>query len=356
MIRFPLPQDIPTNVYRLKASHEFQGLTSVGDAWKHTLWWFRGEAHTSSWVPLPVVYNPHEASQPRGDYPGFKLPTFTSRAVSALQNVIVETGELLPLDFSEDNIQAFNVTTVLDDALDIGNTEAGRFSTGDLAHITKYAFNEHAIRDHLVFRIAQQPAGIFVTNKFVALVEGHKLKGFCFQHVWSGNEPLQKAAGLTSEQIMSAGKDIINEKVIEMALSDEGLELLKGTWYKACNYLRVTGQEEPKDIVKRISAAIDVLRTRSIQLEDEANYSAMLGALFGEQVVRAYGWEWTQVGDEVRMPYAVAAPDRSEYIEPLQFIWQFLMDKRKDQVILLTYNMLSQQQPKVNVRTYQQII
>ncbi len=325
---------------------------SVGDAWKHTLWWFRGESRADAWIPLPVVYNTYEAKLPRGDYPDFKpvLPTFTTQAVDKLRNFIEETGELLPVICDEEPLHAFNITTVRDDVLDLEQTEASRFSTGHPAHITKYVFFPEALRDTSFFRIERAPSGIYVTDSVVKAVKAAGLKGFSFELVWSSTGETATPAPTTEAAVIELES---KATVYEEALPAEDLGVLSGAAQEALEYLHLTGREEPKAVVQHLAAGVDELRKNPLSREEETRHAAMLGALFGTQVVRAYGWSWAQIGDDERMAYAVVAPNKSVYLEPLQFVWQFLIDKEKDSTILLLFNMLANPQPGMQAGGYQ---
>lgn len=69
-----------------------------------------------------------------------------------------------------------------------------------------------------------------------------------------------------------------------------------------------------------------------------------LGAVWGEQLVRALGWEWAIVrfhehGDSTAP--AVLSPDRGLAIYPIHFIMGCLQDPSVDTTILLAFNMLT---------------
>ena len=68
-----------------------------------------------------------------------------------------------------------------------------------------------------------------------------------------------------------------------------------------------------------------------------------MGALWGEQLVRALGWEWAMVtfhdhGNSTAP--AVLSPDRSLAVYPIHFIMGCLQDSTVDTTILLVFNML----------------
>jgi hypothetical protein len=49
---------------------------------------------------------------------------------------------------------------------------------------------------------------------------------------------------------------------------------------------------------------------------------------------------------------AILAPDKSVYIEPLQYAWQFLIDKEADLTIELLFNMLAKPHPRAKPGDY----
>ena len=72
-----------------------------------------------------------------------------------------------------------------------------------------------------------------------------------------------------------------------------------------------------------------------------------LGSLWGEQLVRQFGWEWKLItshehGDS-KAP-GVVSPDRSLAIYPIHFIIGCLNDPSVDATILLSFNMLQESQ------------
>ena len=68
-----------------------------------------------------------------------------------------------------------------------------------------------------------------------------------------------------------------------------------------------------------------------------------IGAVWGEQLVRAFGWEWAMVtfhehGDSTAP--GVLSPDRALAVYPIHFIMGCLQDSTVDTTILLAFNML----------------
>ena len=145
-------------------------------------------------------------------------------------------------------------------------------------------------------------------------------------------------------------------EVQEEEISAEDMGVIAGMQTEANEYLKLTGRETPKEVVVRISAAVEALRVNPLEHEEETRHATMLGALFGEQVVRAYGWSWAEIGTLEQINIAVVAPDRSLYLEPLQFVWSYLADKDREMTLLLTFNMLSRAHPGAARGSYTPIV
>jgi len=74
---------------------------------------------------------------------------------------------------------------------------------------------------------------------------------------------------------------------------------------------------------------------------EDAPYA--LGSLWGDQLVRRFGWEWAMVTfhdhDDSVAP-GVLSPDRSLAVYPIHFLFGALEDPDVDVTIALSYNML----------------
>jgi hypothetical protein len=120
------------------------------------------------------------------DFPVFTTPAvFSRRGVDSLLDLLVESGEILPLQCDEGEFFVFNVTRMLD-ALDEGASELKRFGRrggGKVKQIVRHAFLPERVTAS-VFRIPQKPLRVYVTQRFVDRVEEAGLTGFRFDHVW----------------------------------------------------------------------------------------------------------------------------------------------------------------------------
>ena len=105
----------------------------------------------------------------------------------------------------------------------------------------------------------------------------------------------------------------------------------------------IPADASPDDIVQAISEAADGLR--SLRLEDQKALEASIpfGALWGEQVNRALGWEWvwlTEAEDQQYEYYAVVSPGREHYISPFFLLTHYIMRAKEDDTSVLLFNML----------------
>lgn len=123
---------------------------------------------------------------PLPDFPVFSTSAVLSRrAVDALLDLLVENGEILPLECTEGDFFVFNVTRELD-ALDEAASEIRRFSgknRGRVKSIVRHVFRPERVTS-AIFRIPQKPQRVYVTQGFVDRVEQAGLTGFDFWYVW----------------------------------------------------------------------------------------------------------------------------------------------------------------------------
>ena len=124
--------------------------------------------------------------------------------------------------------------------------------------------------------------------------------------------------GLVGSQIVHA--EVISARKADMelmgAVEDQsflGLEMLGN----------LKASDPPEDIIAEIDRYLMSLQERdSIPLDAWYEFYTPLGALWGEQIGRTYGWEWEKVwldehkGDFV---YAIVSPNRSMVIFPFRY-------------------------------------
>ncbi|WP_145391546.1 imm11 family protein [Stieleria neptunia] len=136
------------------------------------------------WKPRTVVGR----VRPFNDFPciALSIPAFSGRAVEAIRDLLEENGELLPVDFEGQCYFAYNVTTKLTDALDRKKSKIDWMPGKDATalEVERYAFSPEKLRGQSIFRLAEDPAVILVTDVFAQRVTDHGLNGFDLQPVW----------------------------------------------------------------------------------------------------------------------------------------------------------------------------
>lgn len=110
-------------------------------------------------------------------------PCFSGHAKSVLEPHFNGLGQWLELDFDEAPYWLFNITNIID-ALD---ESASRIvDLGSVVAVKEFAFKSEMLRNQLIFKIPQRPGSYnLVTDRFVKLVEQHRLTGFVFKPLWS---------------------------------------------------------------------------------------------------------------------------------------------------------------------------
>jgi hypothetical protein len=121
---------------------------------------------------------------------------------------------------------------------------------------------------------------------------------------------------------------------------------LEGAAEEAAEIAGVSSSDTPDSVVAAIDEFVFAWQggkrppEKVIDPED-APYA--FGSLWGQQLVRKFGWEWKLVtfhehGDSTAP--GVLSPDRSLAIYPIHFVIGCLQDSTVDCTILLSYNML----------------
>ena len=151
---------------------------------------FDGKKKEDYWTPLPVKRMEPEKGLDLGDASGFiGFPAFNQKALSALEPLIRDSVEVLPLAFKEKPYWGINVVSVLD-VLDYSKSIYRIFpNTNKIAIIEKYAFRNCAeLKKHNIFKIIDEPqTRPFVSDEFKNAVEQNNLTGFLFELVWDSD-------------------------------------------------------------------------------------------------------------------------------------------------------------------------
>jgi hypothetical protein len=114
--------------------------------------------------------------------------------------------------------------------------------------------------------------------------------------------------------------------------------------------MRLLGISDPNAKPGMVVEAIDAFvydwqkgrRPRDISIKpDDVPFA--LGSLWGEQMIRQFGWQWVKVAFLDRknlVAHAVVSHDRSLVIYPFHFLMGCLSDSNVDATIMLSFNML----------------
>lgn len=133
----------------------------------------------------------------------------------------------------------------------------------------------------------------------------------------------------------------------EDPVAPERMKLILGSAEDGVKAVGVKSSQEPPDL---IVAAVDqyvfdwqqgkLPKAKKIDAED-APFA--LGTLWGQQLVRAFGWHWAMITfhehSDSEAP-GVIAPDRSLAVYPIHFVQGCLANRGVDVTIALAYNML----------------
>ena len=118
---------------------------------------------------------------------------------------------------------------------------------------------------------------------------------------------------------------------------------------KALGILNVPGfAPTPDEVVRAVNEMIDKWQERFRQTGlvpdtgvDTVDIALGLGAIWGDQLVVRFGWEWVCVLKDKKGLYAVASPDRAWVIYPTYFLRECLENPNRDCTAMLAFNMMA---------------
>ncbi len=141
---------------------------------------FRGRPVPRPWTYPLLERCPDEERLPLGDMPNCQpgVYLFSERAAEALRSLLEPHGELLPMDWAEGRLVAFNVLTVLD-AIDPERSHIDYYKDHKWSKVNRAAWRYNVIGDAAVFKVPQL-YDAFVMPRFVAAVAEHQLLGMRF--------------------------------------------------------------------------------------------------------------------------------------------------------------------------------
>ena len=146
-------------------------------------------------------------------------------------------------------------------------------------------------------------------------------------------------------------------------LSDAAMASIRGC---ADDALQVLGPQYASADPTQVAEAVDKFAHRwqkgkrpSTELvEDTEQARLIFGSLWGEQLVKQFGWAWRQVNfSDGSVAFGVVSPDRSLVIYPLDFMLGCMQDPGVDVAVALSFNMLvAGSLPKMKRRSYTNVM
>jgi len=149
-----------------------------------------GTPRTAGWSPPPM----HIVREDQGnvlvesDSPwlGSHALIFRPRAATALREILLQNGEVLPLPCGGENLAVFN-PRVINGALDLNASTVLRFGSGRIMRVTKHVFDKPVVAGVDAFKIPDlRVSPTFVTEGFVSAWTSAGLRGLDFRVVWDG--------------------------------------------------------------------------------------------------------------------------------------------------------------------------
>ncbi|WP_428312340.1 hypothetical protein [Hydrocarboniphaga sp.] len=135
--------------------------------------------------------------------------------------------------------------------------------------------------------------------------------------------------------------------ISERALDSEELSEFTSFNRMGLQLLGLPEAVEPKDLVKAIDVYVDAWQNKRRGLlaklmpktQDPVEVALALGIVWGNQIVKAFGWSWVCVVSEGSERYAVVSADRSLAIYATYFIKECLDHTTADCTVMLAFNM-----------------
>jgi hypothetical protein len=133
-------------------------------------------------------------------------------------------------------------------------------------------------------------------------------------------------------------------KISEEAIDSETLDPILGCANDAAQMLGIDLEKlSPQEIVSHIDNCIlNIQKGQGPEIHEEDDPALTLGSLWGQQLVKELGWEWSSVTfhehDDTKA-VGVFSKDRSLAIYPFHFVYGCL-ENNATVTILLSFNML----------------
>jgi hypothetical protein len=146
---------------------------------------------------------------------------------------------------------------------------------------------------------------------------------------------------------LQIGKSPENVGITVTSTSEETLAALAEEAKKAMTLVGAADSDTSTEIVTKIRVFVDDLLTKGCSGDEVSERAISLGALWGEAVIKEYGWEYKDIdfGDGETQFYLVS-PEEYFCCNPLYFINKILsgnnrgLDGNNDNTVLLLFNMM----------------
>ncbi|MDR6553771.1 imm11 family protein [Paenibacillus qinlingensis] len=176
-------------IWRLGFKDSVYTYLNPDDYRKHIRDGFKGKPMKGDWKPIDVELI--DKSTKLYDFTGFGTaqPILNKKVFDALDPLIHDKVEYLPIVYEADKLCFVNILNVLD-CLDLNKAIVVRDEEYNIVTaIKKYAFQEQLVKDEVIFKLPYfRGTHYFVTEKFRDAVIEHGLTGFEFEEVWNSEE------------------------------------------------------------------------------------------------------------------------------------------------------------------------
>jgi hypothetical protein len=293
------------------------------------------------WVPMRVMLDVGEPKpRPRSEHADVLHYSYgglvvTDRGRDALEAIVRDDGEFLPLDCDIERFWFLHTTRVID-AIDLGKSTTR--PVGHMTDLTSFAFKEDLLRG--VSRFALPLVGWvtpshFVTDQFVDVVESNKLLGTDFRLRWDSERPTEPSVAAAPAVAQPAPLRYPAPALtpLDVAAADQLERAVQG----GAAFLGVTAAADSRVVVSAIDDYLGNLGSATVpRLVAEE-----LGALLGAQYEIRFGWHWTYLtGPGGRRRMAIVDAAATVGIVPVEWIG-WILSGQIDVNVRLSFNMVA---------------
>lgn len=137
-------------------------------------------------------------------------------------------------------------------------------------------------------------------------------------------------------------KESASESIKATPLTDDLRSEIEESAARAHQTLQLRYIRQPVKLAHAVHDAIDALRARKAKKKEKEQFAIECGALWGQALCKAAGWEWRRLELESgEADYAVCSPDGSLAVLPLRVVFDLVMHPRTENNSLLLFNMIT---------------